>query len=289
MVKETKTESPVLFMSEASFSYAGGHSGAGVEGISLSLGKGEVALLCGPSGCGKTTVTRLANGLAPHFYEGTETGTVRVCGLDVAHAELWETARFVGSVFQNPKTQFYNVDVRGEVAFGCENLGFEPADIERRVDASAKEFNLTPLIDESLFSLSGGQKQRVACASAAATSPALVVLDEPSSNLDFKAIAQLRMAISRWKATGPPYSWQSIGSTTLKGSRITCFTSTTAASRADGRPASSRVSTMPSTYGSGCAREASTTPSETAVAVASQRCPMRKRRRSEKTWCASRT
>lgn len=113
MVKETKTESPVLFMSEASFSYAGGHSGAGVEGISLSLGKGEVALLCGPSGCGKTTVTRLANGLAPHFYEGTETGTVRVCGLDVAHAELWETARFVGSVFQNPKTQFYNVDVRG--------------------------------------------------------------------------------------------------------------------------------------------------------------------------------
>ena len=122
MVKETKTESPVLFMSEASFSYAGGHSGAGVEGISLSLGKGEVALLCGPSGCGKTTVTRLANGLAPHFYEGTETGTVRVCGLDVAHAELWETARFVGSVFQNPKTQFYNVDVRGEVAFGCETL-----------------------------------------------------------------------------------------------------------------------------------------------------------------------
>lgn len=93
MVKETKTESPVLSMSEASFSYAGGgHSGAGVEGISLSLGKGEVALLCGPSGCGKTTVTRFANGLAPHFYEGTETGTVRVCGLDVAHAELWETA-----------------------------------------------------------------------------------------------------------------------------------------------------------------------------------------------------
>lgn len=202
MIKEAKTESPVLFMNDASFSYAGGRSGAGVEGISLSLGRGEVALLCGPSGCGKTTVTRLANGLAPHFYEGAETGTVRVCGLDVAHAELWETARFVGSVFQNPKTQFYNVDVRGEIAFGCENLGFEPDDIEQRVDASAKEFDLASLIDESLFSLSGGQKQRVACASAAATSPALVVLDEPSSNLDFEAIAQLRSAIARWKAAG---------------------------------------------------------------------------------------
>lgn len=202
MKREVKAESPVLFMDDVSFSYSGGRSGAGVKGISLSLRKGEVALLCGPSGCGKTTVTRLANGLAPHFYEGTKTGTVRVCGLDVAHAELWETARFVGSVFQNPKSQFYNVDVRGEIAFGCENLGFKPADIERRVDASAKEFNLTPLIDESLFSLSSGQKQRVACASATATSPALVVLDEPSSNLDFEAIAQLRSAIARWKAAG---------------------------------------------------------------------------------------
>ena len=103
MREEPKAEAPVLFMEDVSFSYAGGRAKTGVKGISLSLGRGEVALLCGPSGCGKTTVTRLANGLAPHFYEGAETGTVRVCGLDVAHAELWETARLVGSVFQTPK------------------------------------------------------------------------------------------------------------------------------------------------------------------------------------------
>lgn len=289
MVKETKTESPVLFMSEASFSYAGGRSGAGVEGISLSLGKGEVALLCGPSGCGKTTVTRLANGLAPHFYEGTETGTVRVCGLDVAHAELWETARFVGSVFQNPKTQFYNVDVRGEVAFGCENLGFEPADIERRVDASAKEFNLTPLIDESLFSLSGGQKQRVACASAAATSPALVVLDEPSSNLDFKAIAQLRMAISRWKATGTAVLVAEHRIHYLEG--IADYVLYLDNGRLARRWTADEFARLDDAerIRLGLRARSATTPSETAVAVASQRCPMRKRRRSEKTWCASRT
>ena len=86
MREEPKAEAPVLFMEDVSFSYAGGRAKTGVKGISLSLGRGEVALLCGPSGCGKTTVTRLANGLAPHFYEGAETGTVRVCGLDVAHA-----------------------------------------------------------------------------------------------------------------------------------------------------------------------------------------------------------
>ena len=197
-----KNNDPVLIMSDVSFSYAGGRSGAGVVDVSLSLRAGEVALLCGRSGCGKTTVTRLVNGLAPHFYEGTVAGNVRVCGLDVAHAELWEIAQLVGSVFQNPKSQVYNVDVRGEVAFGCENLGLDPADINQRVNDAAQLFDLAPLLDTSLFALSGGQKQRVACASATATLPKLIVLDEPSSNLDFETIARLRVAIAHWKKSG---------------------------------------------------------------------------------------
>ena len=200
--KPTENDALALDIRDASFEYAEGRTGAGVYGISLQLEPGQVALLVGASGCGKTTVTRLANGLVPHYYEGTLSGRAQVAGVDVSAAPLYETARVAGSVFQNPKTQFFSVDVRGEVAFGCENLGLPVEDIETRVAAQAKAFDLKDLMGRSLFDLSGGQKQRIACAAATAASPALVVMDEPSSNLDFEGIAHLREAIRHWKAQG---------------------------------------------------------------------------------------
>ena len=200
--KPTENDALALDIRDASFEYAEGRTGAGVYGISLQLEPGQVALLVGASGCGKTTVTRLANGLVPHYYEGTLSGRAQVAGVDVSAAPLYETARVAGSVFQNPKTQFFSVDVRGEVAFGCENLGLPVEDIETRVAAQAKAFDLKDLMGRSLFDLSGGQKQRIACAAATAASPALVVMDEPSSNLDFEGIARLREAIRHWKAQG---------------------------------------------------------------------------------------
>ena len=200
--KPTGNDALALDIRDVSFEYAEGRAGAGVYGISLQLEPGQVALLTGASGCGKTTVTRLANGLVPHYYEGTLSGRAQVAGVDVSAAPLYETARVAGSVFQNPKTQFFSVDVRGEVAFGCENLGLPVEDIEARVAAQAKAFDLEDLMGRSLFDLSGGQKQRIACAAATAASPALVVMDEPSSNLDFEGIAHLREAIRHWKAQG---------------------------------------------------------------------------------------
>lgn len=199
---DKSTSTYVLSMEDVSFTYDYNRTKPAISQINLHVQCGELALLCGPSGCGKTTITRVANGLAPHFYEGTLTGKVKICSIDPSQAELWETAQYVGSVFQNPKNQFYNVDVQGEVAFGCENFGFNPNDIKKRVNKAIHDFNLEPLLDQSLFSLSGGQKQRVACASVAATKPKLIVLDEPSSNLDFLTMDYLRSAIQQWKKDG---------------------------------------------------------------------------------------
>ena len=112
----------MIELNNVEFKYANSESGA-LKDISLTIGSGEVVLLCGASGCGKTTVTRLINGLIPHYYEGDLQGSVTVGGLDVIKAELYETAYIVGSVFQNPRSQFFCVDTTSEIAFACENMG----------------------------------------------------------------------------------------------------------------------------------------------------------------------
>lgn len=197
-----KQQAPLLEMKGAGFAYTQGSRGEGVHGVDLRVMPGEVVVLCGESGCGKSTVTRMANGLAPHFYEGTLSGEVWVCGNDVSAMRLDEIGGLVGSVFQNPRTQFFTVDVAGEVAFACENQGLAVDDIRGRVERTARDFSLEGLMGCSLFDLSGGQKQRVACASVSAAEPRLFVLDEPSSNLDVPTISLLRRVIERWRGAG---------------------------------------------------------------------------------------
>ncbi|WP_234287303.1 ABC transporter ATP-binding protein [Anaerococcus obesiensis] len=97
-------------------------------------------------------------------------------------------SQYVGSVFQNPRTQFFNVDSTSEIAFACENFGISREEICRRIGKVTKELNIKDLLDKSLFSMSGGEKQKIACASAAVMEPEIYVLDEPSSNLDIQTI-----------------------------------------------------------------------------------------------------
>ena len=186
-----------------SFSYSGEHgTGDGVYGIDLTIKDGEFIVLCGESGCGKTTVTRLINGLAPHFYEGNMSGSVMIGDVCVNTENLSDTAALVGSVFQNPKSQFFNLDTTGELVFGCENLGLPRGQITQRLEKTKSDLQLDNLMDRDIFELSGGEKQQIACASCYTADPGVFVLDEPSSNLDKRAIQRLHRMLAKIKAEG---------------------------------------------------------------------------------------
>ena len=174
------------------FRYAGGTDAGGLANINLIIPDGQVILLCGQSGCGKTTLTRLVNGLIPNYYEGKLSGEVLLDGKNISRLPLYETAKYVGSLFQNPRTQFFTVDSTSELAFGCENQGLPEEEIIQRVKSTAEQFDMENLLGKNIFSLSGGEKQKIACASVSASNPPIIVLDEPSSNLDMSATKDLR-------------------------------------------------------------------------------------------------
>ena len=118
----------MIELQKVSFSYSGQENGS-LHDISLTITDGECILLCGRSGCGKTTITRLINGLIPNFYSGELTGRVLVDGQDLAGLPMYQIAAKVGSVFQNPRTQFFNVDTDSEIAFGIENEARPPQEL----------------------------------------------------------------------------------------------------------------------------------------------------------------
>ena len=115
----------MITLDHVSFGYT--HEKETLRNINLYIKAGECVLLCGRSGCGKTTVTKIVNGLIPHFTEsGCLQGTVTAAGMEVARTELYEWSQRIGSVFQNPKSQFFNLDSDAELAFGMENVGAPP-------------------------------------------------------------------------------------------------------------------------------------------------------------------
>ena len=173
-----------------------------LKNIDLTIKTGECVLLTGPSGCGKTTILRLINGLIPHFYPGALSGNILIDGGSVKERELYDTALIIGTVFQNPRTQFYNVDTTGELAFGCENRGLPEQEIYTRIDRTVAHFRMASLMDRNIFRLSDGEKQKIACASVNVSEPKIILLDEPSANLDYTATLMLRELILRWKAEG---------------------------------------------------------------------------------------
>lgn len=191
----------MISIDNVSFGY--GEAQETLSQVSAAIAPGECVLLCGASGCGKTTVTKLINGLIPAFTPGCRMeGRVEVDGLDPGTTPMYELARKVGSVFQNPKSQFFNLDTDSELAFGLENEGRTPEEIRKRVSDTVDALHLQELQARNIFSLSGGQKQLLAFGSVYAMGPEIFVLDEPTANLDQDAIARLHDQIAGLKRQG---------------------------------------------------------------------------------------
>ena len=173
-----------------------------LQEIELSIRQGEWVLLAGPSGCGKSTLLHLINGLIPQVLGGELKGDIRVDGLDPTRTAIREVSRRVGTVFQNPELQLFMLRVEEDVAFGCENLGCSPEETQRRVDVALARLSLTAVRRREVFTLSGGQKQRLAIAGTLAVGTTILLLDEPTSDLDESSRTELLDALSELHRQG---------------------------------------------------------------------------------------
>ena len=173
-----------------------------LRGIDMTVQTGEFILLTGRSGCGKTTLIRSLNGLIPHFYPGEIQGDLLMDGHSLLEMKPSELAGQVGTVFQDPRSQFFMTDTTRELAFGCENLGLSREETIDRITKAAKELELVNYLNRSIFALSSGEKQQIAIGSVYALGPKVYIFDEPSANLDYGATKRLAEIMEKLKHAG---------------------------------------------------------------------------------------
>jgi len=178
------------------FTYNGTDQPA-LQDVALTIEDGEFILITGPSGGGKSTLCRCFNGLVPHFYGGTISGRAEVQGMDILRTPPKELATKVGMVFQDPENQLVTTDVEREIAFGLENLGFPVNLIARRIEEALDTVGIASLRFRKHRELSGGEKQKVAIASVLALHPEVLVLDEPTSELDPQSAEEVLRLLER--------------------------------------------------------------------------------------------
>lgn len=191
-------------LDHVSFAYEGAEEVQVLRDISLDIAAGEFVSIIGANGMGKTTLCNVIRGFVPKFYEGEFSGTVQLHGRDIADVGIGELAKEVGFVFQNPFTQMSGTtnSVYEELAYGLGNLAVPPEEIRDRVDEIIELARLQDLVERNPFQLSGGQQQRVALASILVMGQDILVIDEPTSQLDPQSTDDVFELISRMKDAG---------------------------------------------------------------------------------------
>ncbi|MFI3201830.1 MAG: ABC transporter ATP-binding protein [Eubacteriales bacterium] len=191
----------MIEIKELSFRYEGAVNSS-LNNVELRVEKGEFIVLTGASGCGKTTLTRILNGLCPQFYGGEVSGSYLLEGENAFSLTLSDIGLKIGNVFQDPRSQFYTRNTTDEILTSMEHRNFPRETMTERVQEICDVLQLDALLDRDIFQLSSGEKQKIAIASACVTKPEIVVLDEPSANLDGIGTKQLCELLYILKAQG---------------------------------------------------------------------------------------
>lgn len=173
-----------------------------LKNISLNIEKGECVLLTGKSGSGKSSIINSINGLAVRYGGASIDGSIRIGNKDIKNLKLYEISMLVSSVFQNPKTHFFNVNTTLELLFYLENIGLSRDEMDKRLTEMLKLFPIEHLLNRDIFKLSGGEKQILCIAASYISGTEIIVLDEPSSNLDEENIKVIKEMLAQLKDMG---------------------------------------------------------------------------------------
>ena len=180
----------MIEIQDLSFTYKG-ESKPALQEISLSVPDGGFLGIIGPAGAGKTTLARAVSGMIPHHYTGDFYGSARINGMDTFETSLPELSRHVGMVFQDVDSQIISPMVEDEMLYGLENFGAPREEIPARIEEALQKVGIADLRERTIGSLSGGQRQKVAIASILALKPGILVLDEPTGELDPRSSRQV--------------------------------------------------------------------------------------------------